>query len=112
MRAMTTWFCDATRRGRKAESKTLMADYDDGCRVKSISTQCRRRNPGHRPHCQSHAEKSPRFQAAIPGDPQTDDDFSSWDETQEKSITTNHAEAEKFLDLIAGKARGTIPRQI
>jgi hypothetical protein len=30
----------------------------------------RRRNPGHRPHCQSHAEKMPRFQDAIPDDPQ------------------------------------------
>src|SRR3981081_1014103 len=30
----------------------------------------RRRNPGHRPHCQSHAEKMPRFQDAIPGDTQ------------------------------------------
>ena len=52
----------------------------------------------------------------------TDDDLSSWDDdippaslaplvveqdgndgTQEKSITTNRAEAEKYLDLIAGK---------
>src|ERR1700716_1897732 len=33
MRAMTTWFCDAYASGRREESKTLMADYDDGCRV-------------------------------------------------------------------------------
>ena len=26
--------------GKRAESKTPMADYDDGCRVKSISTKC------------------------------------------------------------------------
>src|SRR3982075_1147696 len=30
----------------------------------------RRRNPGHRPNCQSHAEKMPRVQDAIPGNPQ------------------------------------------
>src|SRR5437660_7927635 len=30
----------------------------------------RRRNPGHRPHWQSHAEKIPRVQDAIPGNPQ------------------------------------------
>ena len=30
----------------------------------------RRRNAGHHPHHQSHAEKMPRFQDAIPGDPQ------------------------------------------
>src|ERR1700704_1959709 len=45
-----------------------MADYDDGCRVKSISTKCPTKK--HRPHCQSHAEKMPRFQDAIPGDTQ------------------------------------------
>ena len=43
MRAMTTWFCDATRHGRRAELKTPMADYDAGCRVTSISTKCRMR---------------------------------------------------------------------
>src|SRR5207245_10761730 len=32
-----------TRRGRREESKTLMADYDDGCR-KSISTKCPTKN--------------------------------------------------------------------
>jgi hypothetical protein len=26
-----------------------MADYDDGCRLKSISTKCPTKNPGHRP---------------------------------------------------------------
>src|ERR1700730_14066902 len=29
-----------------------------------------RGNPRHRPHCQSHAEEMPRFQDAVPGDPQ------------------------------------------
>src|SRR3954468_1322119 len=39
MRDMTTWFCDAYASGKKAASKTPMADYDDGCRVTSISTR-------------------------------------------------------------------------
>ena len=40
MRAMTLGFAMPMRRGRRAESKTPMADYDDGCRVTSISTKC------------------------------------------------------------------------
>src|SRR5205807_1776744 len=44
MRAMTPWFCDAYASWQKEESKTLMADYDDGCRVKSISTKCPTKN--------------------------------------------------------------------
>ena len=59
-----------TRRGRRAASKTPTADYAAGCRVRSTLTKCPTTKSRTHPHRQSHAEKMPRFQDPIPGDPQ------------------------------------------
>jgi IS30 family transposase len=36
---MTTWFCDAYSRGKRAGSKTPTVDYAAGCLVRSTSTK-------------------------------------------------------------------------
>ena len=72
MHAMTTWFCDAYASWQKGGVENASRSITP--LVASPSTRdrpsVRRRNPGHRHHRQSHAQKMPGLQDPFPGDPQ------------------------------------------
>jgi transposase, IS30 family len=70
MRAMTTWFCDAYASWQKGGVENANGQLRRWLATSDrYRPSVRRGNPGHRLHRQSHTEKMPRLQDAIPGDP-------------------------------------------